>query len=55
MAHIELGFDNSNLRTPLVNLILKGTELWDTIQKKFSGTKSRASATRDESNQKEIT
>ena len=26
MAHIELGFDNSNPRTPLVNLLLKGTE-----------------------------
>ena len=26
MAHIELGFDNPNLRTPLINLLLRGTE-----------------------------
>ena len=45
MAHIELGFDNPNLRTPLVNLLLRGTEHWDSIQKKLSGTKSRIPVT----------
>ena len=41
MAHIELGFDNPNLRTPLVSLLLKGTEHWDSIQKKLVGLRSR--------------
>ena len=41
MPHIELGFDNPNLKTPIINLLLKGTEHWDSIQKKLSGSKSR--------------
>ena len=45
MAHIELGFDNPNLRTPLVNLLLKGTEHWDSIQKRLSGARSRTPVT----------
>ena len=45
MAHIELGFDNPSLRTPLVNLLLRGTEHWDMIQKKLSGKKSRIPVT----------
>ena len=45
MAHIELGLDNPNLRTPLINLILRGPEHWDNIQKKLSGAKSRTPVT----------
>ena len=45
MAHIELGYDNPNLRTPLINLLIKGTEHWDSIQKKLSGSKSRTPVT----------
>ena len=47
MAHIELGMDNPNLRTPLINLLLKGTEHWDNIQRKLSGAKSRTPVTID--------
>ena len=47
MAHIELGFDNPNLRTPLVNLLLRGTEHWDKIQERLSGAKSRTPVTID--------
>ena len=47
MAHIELGFDNPNLRTPLINLILRGTEHWDNIQKRLLGNKSRTPVTID--------
>ena len=47
MAHIELGFDNPCLRTPLVNLLLRGTEHWDSIQKRLSGSKSRTPVTID--------
>ena len=47
MAHIELGLDNPNLRTPLINLLLRGTEHWDNIQKKLAGAKSRTPVTID--------
>ena len=47
MAHIELGLDNPNLRTPLINLLLKGTEHWDNIQKRLTGAKSRTPVTID--------
>ena len=47
MAHIELGFDNPTLRTPLVNLLLRGTEHWDKIQERLSGAKSRTPVTID--------
>ena len=47
MAHIELGLDNPNLRTPLINLILKGTDHWDNIQKRLSGSNSRTPVTID--------
>ena len=47
MVHIELGFDNPNLRTPLVNLLLRGTEHWDKIQERLSGAKSRTPVTID--------
>ena len=47
MAHIELGMDNPNLRTPLVSLLLRGTEHWDNIQRKLSGAKSRTPVTID--------
>ena len=47
MAHIELGFDNPSLRTPLINLLLRGTEHWDKIQKKLTGAKSRTPVTID--------
>ena len=47
MAHIELGYDNPTLRTPLVNLLLKGTDHWDSIQNRLSGTKSRTPVTID--------
>ena len=42
MAHLERGFDNPSLRTDLVNLLLKGTEHWDSIQEKLTGSKSRS-------------
>ena len=47
MAHIELGFKNPNLRTPIINLLLKGTEHWDSIQKRLSESKSRTPVTID--------
>ena len=47
MTHIELGYDNPNLRTPLVNLLLKGTEHWDSIQRKLTGSKTRMPVTID--------
>ena len=47
MAHLELGYDNPTLRTPLVNLLLKGTDHWDSMQWRLTGAKSRTPVTID--------
>ena len=47
MAHLEWGYNNPALRTTLGNLLLKGTEHWDSIQEKLTGSKSWTPVTID--------
>ena len=45
MYHIALGYNEPVLREPMVKLIMKGKENWDTVQKKLAGVVGRLPVT----------